>query len=46
MAIDNDLQVYSNNGTILSDLMIAFLFDFAQQIKQKTVVLIVLKDCG
>ena len=37
---DNDLQVYSTNGTVSSDLMIAFLDDFAQQIKQKTVVVL------
>lgn len=37
---DNDLQVYSTNGTVSSDLMIAFLDDFARQIKQKTVVVL------
>jgi transposase len=37
---DNDLQVYSTNGTVSSDLMIAFLDDFAKQIKQKTVVVL------
>ena len=37
---DNDLQVYSTNGTVSSDLMIAFSDDFAQQIKQKTVVVL------
>ena len=37
---DNDLQVYSTNGTISSDLMIAFLDDFAKQIKQKTVIVL------
>lgn len=40
LAKDNDLQVYSTNGTISSDLMITFLDDFAQQIKQKTVVVL------
>ena len=37
---DNDLQVYSTNGSVSSDLMIASLDDFAQQIKQKTVVVL------
>ena len=37
---DNDLQVYSTNGSVSSDLMIAFLDDFAKQIKQKTVVIL------
>lgn len=37
---DNHLQVYSTNGTVSSDLMIAFLDDFAKQIKQKTVVVL------
>ena len=37
---DNDLQVYSTTGTICSDLMIAFLDDFATQITQKTVVVL------
>ncbi len=37
---DNYLQVYSTYGTVSSDLIIAFLDDFAQQIKQKTVVVL------
>lgn len=37
---DNDLQVYSTNSTVTSDLMIAFLDDFVKQIKQKTVVVL------
>lgn len=37
---DNDIQAYSTTGTICSDLMIAFLDDFANQITQKTVVVL------
>jgi transposase len=37
---DNDLQAYSTTGSVCSDLMIAFLDDFATQITQKTVVVL------
>jgi len=40
LANDNDLQIYSTNCSVSSDLMIALLDDFALQIKQKTVVVL------
>ncbi len=37
---DNDLKAYSTAGSMCSDLMIAFLDDFATQTTQKTVVVL------
>ena len=37
---DNDLQAYSTTDSMNTDLMIAFLDDFATQITQKTVVVL------
>jgi transposase len=37
---DNDIEAYSSEGTINSDLVIAFIDDFAKKITQKTVIVL------
>jgi transposase len=37
---DNDLQAYSSTDSINSDLIIAFIDDFAEKITQKTVIVL------